>query len=95
MKKLLLLIAILGGAIAIIRNSPAEKRQRLAELPMTMMERCMEMMPEDSPPKVMMSGVQRIQEQNDQIITLLRDRLGAQEAVAGESSAPSADPTHE
>ena len=51
------------------------------------LERCMHMMPEDSPPKVIMSGVSRIQEQNEQIITLLRDRLGAQEAAAGEPAA--------
>ena len=42
-----------------------------------------------------MSGVSRIQEQNEQIITLLRDRPGVQEAVAGEPAAPSADPKHD
>ena len=39
-----------------------------------------------------MSGVSRIQEQNEQIITLLRDRPGAQEAVAGEPAAPEGEP---
>ncbi len=47
MKKLLLRIAILGGAIAIIRNLPAEKRQGLAQLPAAMMGRMMEHMPDD------------------------------------------------
>ncbi len=48
MKKLLLLVAILlGGAIAIIRNLPAEKRQRLAQLPAAMMGRMMEHMPDN------------------------------------------------
>jgi len=39
-----------------------------------------------------MSGVSRIQEQNEQIITLLRDRPGAQEAAAGEQAAPEGEP---
>ncbi len=47
MKRLLLLIAIVGGAIAIIRNLPAEKRQRLAQLPAAMMGRMMEHMPDN------------------------------------------------
>ncbi len=47
MKKLLLLIAILGGAIVIIRKLPAEKRQRLAQLPASMMGRMMEHMPDN------------------------------------------------
>ena len=47
MKKLLLLIAILSGAIAIIRSLPAEKRQRLAQLPGAMMGRMMEHMPDE------------------------------------------------
>ena len=39
-----------------------------------------------------MSGVSQIQEQNEQIITLLRDRPGAQEAVAGEPAALEGEP---
>ena len=39
-----------------------------------------------------MSGVSRIQEQNEQIITLLRDRPGAQEAVAQEPAALEGEP---
>ncbi len=42
-----------------------------------------------------MSGVSGLQEQNEQIITLLRDRPGAQDAAPGEPAAPSADPTHD
>ena len=88
MKRLLLLLVVVGGAMAAVRRLSAEQRQRLAHLPMAMMERCIEMMPEDSPPKVIMSGVQRIQEQNEQIITFLRDMPDAREAVAGEPAAP-------
>lgn len=40
MKKLLLLIAILAGAIAVIRRLPAEQRASLARLPAAMMD-CM------------------------------------------------------
>ncbi len=39
-----------------------------------------------------MSGVSRIQEQNEQIITLLQDRSGAQEAAAGEPVVPEGEP---
>ena len=89
MKRLLLLLVVIGGAMAVARRLSAEQRQLLAHLPMTMMERCIEMMPEGSPPKVIMSGVQRIQEQTEQIITLLQDMPDAREAVAGEPAAPS------
>ncbi len=47
MKKLLLLIAILGGAVAIVRRLPAEQRQRLAQLPAAMMGGMMEHMPDN------------------------------------------------
>ena len=47
MKKLLILVAILGGAIAVIRRLPAEKRQRMASLPAALMGRMMEHMPDN------------------------------------------------
>ena len=47
MKKLLVLIAILGGAIAIIRSLPADTRQRLASLPAALMGGMMEHMPDN------------------------------------------------
>jgi len=37
-----------------------------------MMEHCMDMMPEDSPPKVMMSTMRRLEEQNTELARLLR-----------------------
>ena len=87
MKKLLLLVAILlGGAYAIRGLLADERRERLVRLPATLMERCMAMMPEDSPPMVMMSGLRRLQEQNEELIALqreqnelLRERLRVQE----------------
>ncbi len=39
-----------------------------------------------------MSGVSGLQEQNEQIITLLRDRPGAQEGASGEPAAPEGEP---
>ena len=47
MKKLLLLIAFLGGAIAVIRRLPAEQRRRLASLPTVLMGGMMEHMPDN------------------------------------------------
>ena len=47
MKRLLLLIAILGGAIAVIRRLPAAQREGLARLPAAMMGRMMEHMPDN------------------------------------------------
>lgn len=34
----------------------------------------MDALPEDSPPKVMTSGIRRMQEQNDELVTLLREQ---------------------
>ena len=88
MKKLVFLMAVvLSTAVVVRRRVPSERRTQLREsltqMPMTMMERCMEMMPEDSPPMVMMAGLRRIQEQNEELLALqreqnelLRERLG-------------------
>ncbi len=76
MKKLLFRLAILVGIAYAIRTLLADegRRKQLGQLPATMMERCMEMMPEDSPPKLMMSGLSRVQEQNEQMLALLREQ---------------------
>jgi hypothetical protein len=79
MKKLLFLIAIvLGTAAAVRRLVPPERRtqfrESLAEMPATMMERCMDSMPEDSPPKVMVSAMRRFEEQNDELAALIREQ---------------------
>ena len=84
MKKLLVLMAIiLGGAYAVRSLLSDERRERLAQLPATLIERCIEMMPEDSPPMAMMSSLRRLQEQNEELLVLqreqnelLRERLG-------------------
>ena len=93
MKKLLFRLAILVGVAYVVRTLLEDegRRKRLSQLPATMMERGMEMMPEDSPPKAIMSGLRRVQEQSDQLLALLREqnellreRLRAQESSSGE-----------
>ena len=75
MRKLLILVAILlGGAYAVRGLLGSERGERLARLPATMMERCMEMMPEDSPPMVMMSSLRQLQAQSDELLALLREQ---------------------
>lgn len=79
MKKLLFLTAVaVGTAVAVRRLVPAERRAELrdtlVEVPATMMERCMEIMPDDSPPKVMVSTMRRFEEQNDELVGLIREQ---------------------
>ena len=108
MKKVLLLMAILlGGVIAVRRLLPAEGRAGLSGVPAAMMGRmgrmgrmikaCMEHMPDEAPPKVMMSGMRRMQEQNEQLIVLLREqndllreRLHVEKTSSVESTSPRA-----
>ncbi len=82
MTKTLLLTAVLvGGSIAALRLMPAERRERLSQRRERMMEQMRERMssmveslPEDSPPKVIMTGIRRMQEQNEEIVALLREQ---------------------
>ncbi len=75
MRRVLLLTAIVFGGVFVARRLlTAERREGLSRLPATLMERCMELMPEDSPPKVMTSGIRRMQEQNEEILALLREQ---------------------
>ncbi len=79
MKKLLFLMAVVLGTAVFVRRlvrseRRTELRESLAQMPMTMMERCMEIMPEDSPPKVMMSAMRRFEEQNDELVGLIREQ---------------------
>ncbi len=78
MKLLFLMAIVLGSAVAVRRLVPSERRaelrESLAQMPMTMMERGMEIMPEDSPPKVMMSAMRRFEEQNDELVGLIREQ---------------------
>ncbi len=77
MNRMLLLTPIaLGGVFAARHLLTPDWRDSLSRLPATMMKQCMEHMPEDFPPKVMTSGVRRLQSQNDEIIVLLREQNG-------------------
>ncbi len=75
MRRVLLLTAIVFGGVFVARRLlTAERREGLSRLPGTFMERCMELMPDDSPPKVMMSSLRRMQEQNEELLALLREQ---------------------
>ena len=91
MKKLFIVALLLISVSAVRSLLKEERRERLARLPATMMEKCMEMMPEDSPPVVMMSGLRRIQEQNDELLALLRERLPVQQGSSVESATSGAE----
>lgn len=73
MRKLLFMVAIGIGIVALLRRVlPAEQRARLRENISSVPGAMMEMMPEGSPPKVMMSTVRRLEEQSDEVARLLR-----------------------
>ena len=91
MKKLLMVAVLLILVNAVRSLLTEERRERLARLPATMMERGMEMMPEGSPPVVMMSGLRRIQEQNDEPLAVLRERLPVQQGSSVESATTGAE----
>ncbi len=81
MKRLLLVSGILvGGAVAsrILSEKQREPLSRFAakmrERVRSHMGRMMEEMPEDSPPRLVMSTLPRLAEQNDQILALLREQ---------------------
>ncbi len=103
MRRVLLLTAIVFGGVFVARRLlTAERREGLSRLPGTFMDRCMEHMPEDSPPKVMTSGIRRMQEQNEEILALLREqndllreRLAVEKAPsrAGRRARETADPS--
>jgi hypothetical protein len=82
MKKILfMMLVIIGGAYAVRQLLDEEKGGGLAQHCVNMMGRMMEGMPDDAPPKFMMTSLRRIEEQNEEILALLR-----QGPPAGESS---------
>ncbi len=82
MRRVLLLTAIVFGGVFVARLLLTdERRERLSQRRERMMEQMrermssmIESMPEDSPPKVIMSGIRRMQEQNDELLALLREQ---------------------
>lgn len=78
MKKLVALgLVALGGVIA-FRYLPRAPHGRLADAVgrriMRRMERMMASLPEDAPPKLVMSVLPRLRAQNDQIIAMLAEQ---------------------
>lgn len=79
MRRMIGLGAVLAGAvIAARRFLPSERRgpdRRFgASIRQRMMARMIEGLPPDSPPKLVMSILPRLQQQNDEIIALLREQ---------------------
>ncbi len=72
---------LIGGALAYRwfqqpeRREPVERfRRSVAERMTKHMERVFEAMPEDSPPKLIVSTLPRLEEQNEEVLTLLREQ---------------------
>ena len=69
--------AVVGGVIAFRSLSGAPRRRVGTALGLRMlrhMEHMMASLPESSPPKLVMSVLPRLREQNDQIIAMLREQ---------------------
>src|SRR5512145_398321 len=88
---------VVGGVIAARRLLPSEGRgpyyRAGATMRQRMMARMIEGLPPDSPPKLVMSILPRLREQNDEIIALLREqnellRQGRAEPVTRGSEGP-------
>jgi hypothetical protein len=88
MSRFLLTTAIAGATLFVGHQLLAQGRPQIAgfaAMRRKLMKRMIDAMPEDSPPKLVMSILPRLQEQNDQILALLKEqtdllRNGAQSA---------------
>lgn len=68
---------VVGGVIALRSLSPAPRRRLTSAVSRRIrqrMERMMANLPEDAPPKLVMSVLPRLRDQNDQIISMLREQ---------------------
>jgi len=77
MGRSLLTAAIGAAALALGYQLGSQSRSPeggFAAMRQRMMKRMMDKMPEDSPPKLVMSILPRLQEQNDQILALLKEQ---------------------
>ena len=95
MRRLLALGAIVVGGVVVARRlRPAEgSSPDRTTFKQRMIARMMEGLPPDSPPKLVMSILPRLQQQNDEIIALLREqnellRRARPEPVTRESERP-------
>ena len=77
MKPFLIIVALAGTAVLVGQQLGAQNRPRrngCTEMRNKMMKRMMAAMPEDSPPKLIMSILPRLKEQNEQILALLEEQ---------------------
>jgi hypothetical protein len=77
MKRFLIIIALAGTAVLVGQQFGAHNRPRrtgFAGVRHKMMKRMMAAMPEDSPPKLIISILPRLKEQNEQILALLEEQ---------------------
>lgn len=79
MRRLLALaVAVVGGVVAVQRLLPSKPgrpdRPSGATVRHRIMARLLDRLPPDSPPKLVMSILPRLQQQNDEIIALLREQ---------------------
>ena len=66
------LALIAGGYFLATRGK--QRKFEFTKMRRKMMERMINMMPEGSPPKVILSVVPHLQEQNEEILTLLKEQ---------------------
>lgn len=69
--------AVVGGVIAVRALSPGPRRRLTAAASRRIRQRMEQMMarlPDDAPPKLIMSILPRLRDQNDQIIAMLREQ---------------------
>ncbi len=90
MNKLIALGVVTLGGVMVFRSLPRELRPRPAAAVRRWIAKHMEQMmlslPANAPPKLVMSILPKLQEQNEQIITLLREQnelLREQQRTAG------------
>ena len=77
MKRFLMIVALAGAVVLVGQQLGAHNRPRrngFARMRHEMMKRMMAAMPEDSPPKLIMSILPRLKEQNEQILALLEEQ---------------------
>jgi hypothetical protein len=78
MRKLLALGAVVGAGVIAVRGLLRPERggapRGLGAVRRRIMARMLEGMPPDSPPKLVMSILPRLQQQNEEILSLLREQ---------------------
>jgi hypothetical protein len=77
MKRLPLIVIVAGATLIAGRRLLApggQPRLGFAAIRRRMMQRMMQAMPEDSPPKLVKSILPRLKEQNDEILALLKEQ---------------------